>query len=278
MSLYNIQRPFAVLAALAALSVALPASAAVTLTFTGTDDNAFEGPGGYLNAVRGLPLVPPANATALPPIERAVGQVRQAGDRRALHMPTAATGLPVADGGTGVTNALTNVSPFAASGLDFGNGEVVPFSISRIGNIVNFTFGTVSLNSDARSSIGEINAIEFRIRTQATSPSLGPNSIVYSNILFNDTATVNQVLPGFTTADGGVLILLYEGIAPGDFSFSGSITQNWTAGQRPGGSALATQLKLLVMPPIPEPGTWAMMIAGFGMVGAAMRRRRIAIA
>lgn len=25
---------------------------------------------------------------------------------------------------------------------------------------------------------------------------------------------------------------------------------------------------------IPEPGTWAMMIAGFGLVGAAMRRRR----
>jgi hypothetical protein len=28
---------------------------------------------------------------------------------------------------------------------------------------------------------------------------------------------------------------------------------------------------------IPEPGTWALMILGFGAVGAAMRRRRQAI-
>jgi hypothetical protein len=28
---------------------------------------------------------------------------------------------------------------------------------------------------------------------------------------------------------------------------------------------------------VPEPASWAMMIGGFGMVGAAMRRRRTAI-
>ncbi|MBM6577743.1 PEP-CTERM sorting domain-containing protein [Microvirga sp. SRT01] len=26
---------------------------------------------------------------------------------------------------------------------------------------------------------------------------------------------------------------------------------------------------------VPEPSTWAMMIVGFGMVGGAMRRRRV---
>ncbi len=31
-------------------------------------------------------------------------------------------------------------------------------------------------------------------------------------------------------------------------------------------------------PVVPEPGTWAMLIAGFGMIGAAARRRRIAVA
>ncbi|KAB7648020.1 PEPxxWA-CTERM sorting domain-containing protein [Polymorphobacter fuscus] len=32
------------------------------------------------------------------------------------------------------------------------------------------------------------------------------------------------------------------------------------------------------VPGVPEPGTWAMLIAGFGLVGAAARRRRTAIA
>jgi hypothetical protein len=34
----------------------------------------------------------------------------------------------------------------------------------------------------------------------------------------------------------------------------------------------------VVVPGIPEAGTWAMMIAGFGLVGTAMRRRRTAVA
>jgi hypothetical protein len=33
-------------------------------------------------------------------------------------------------------------------------------------------------------------------------------------------------------------------------------------------------LKLSTVPAVPEPATWAMMIAGFGLVGGAMRRRR----
>jgi hypothetical protein len=37
-------------------------------------------------------------------------------------------------------------------------------------------------------------------------------------------------------------------------------------------------LLVFTMEPIPEPQTWAMLIAGFGLVGAAMRRRRLAVA
>jgi hypothetical protein len=41
---------------------------------------------------------------------------------------------------------------------------------------------------------------------------------------------------------------------------------------------------LVAMPPaqvvgsVPEPATWATMLSGFGMIGAAMRRRRVSIA
>jgi hypothetical protein len=30
-----------------------------------------------------------------------------------------------------------------------------------------------------------------------------------------------------------------------------------------------------VLAPVPEPGTWAMMLIGFGAIGASMRRRRL---
>jgi hypothetical protein len=36
--------------------------------------------------------------------------------------------------------------------------------------------------------------------------------------------------------------------------------------------------EIVTSPVIPEPGTWAMLIAGFGLVGAALRRRQTAIA
>ena len=44
-----------------------------------------------------------------------------------------------------------------------------------------------------------------------------------------------------------------------------------------GGEALGTlTVQYLYLDPIPEPATWGMMILGFGMVGATMRRRRSA--
>jgi hypothetical protein len=264
------------LSAVALLCVSGAASAAVTLDFSqkGTSgvDAAFEGPGGYLNGTLGLPLVPPANQTALPPVERAVGQVRSgANPRNGLFLPTAATGIPVEDGGTGVTVALTNVAPFATTNTDFFNGVSKDFTISRTGNVVTFVFGADTFTSNARTSLGGANAIEFRIRTQSGEV----NDLALTNLVFNDSLTTDQSLAAISAENGEVAVDLWSGIV-GDFQIRGTFTATWT-GNRPGGSALATQWKLLTLPTggvIPEPATWAMMIAGFGLVGAAARRRQ----
>ena len=46
-----------------------------------------------------------------------------------------------------------------------------------------------------------------------------------------------------------------------------------TAGSSPQPFLLSQRANALSAPAVPEPGTWAMMIAGFGIVGGVMRRR-----
>lgn len=262
----------------AAIFLGGAANAAVTLDFSAKGpagvDNSFEGPGGYLNGVLGLPL---AGNTALPPLERAVGQMRSgANQRNGLFLPTAATGLPVEDGGTGVTTALTNVGAFAATGTDFANGAARNFRISRVGSTVSYVLGGDSFTSDARASLSGANAIAFRIRSNAGSV----NGIALANLVFSDAQTTRQSLGSIEASNGDVAVDLWTGIV-GDFLLTGTTTASWE-GDRPGGSALATQWKLLTLPAspgvIPEPATWGLMIAGFGLVGAAARRRRVVAA
>jgi hypothetical protein len=77
--------------------------------------------------------------------------------------------------------------------------------------------------------------------------------------------------------------LLIESL-PGD---GARFTLSWTEGARSFGYSLGTDVRELggagermfqfiigTSQPVPEPATWAMMIAGFGLVGAAARKRR----
>ena len=58
------------------------------------------------------------------------------------------------------------------------------------------------------------------------------------------------------------------------------IVNNFTGGQYGGSMEMHADKPYtggLLTPPIPEPGTWAMMIAGFGLLGGVLRRRKAAI-
>jgi hypothetical protein len=85
------------------------------------------------------------------------------------------------------------------------------------------------------------------------------------NILF-DTGSI--IFPGTTAATINMGISSTTGLIFqwGPDSFNGGIDN------------LTFTVRDIGPPPIPEPGTWAMLIAGFGMIGATLRRRKIATA
>ena len=87
------------------------------------------------------------------------------------------------------------------------------------------------------------------------------------NSVQSDGAPTNRVLSGYalgTFTPEGIFSTFDAGLASLTFSF----TQNNAEGAISGGFTLST-------PPatVPEPAAWAMLIAGFGLTGAAMRRR-----
>jgi len=63
--------------------------------------------------------------------------------------------------------------------------------------------------------------------------------------------------------------------APNVSATNGLIIQHGPGSENRGLDNIVFTVKdSVAMPAVPEPASWAMMIAGFGLVGAAMRRRR----
>jgi hypothetical protein len=99
----------------------------------------------------------------------------------------------------------------------------------------------------------------------------------------------NGCCNGFlTTLRKGAHARLHIQSLPGN---AARVTMRWTDGAASFGYALGKDVRQLGgsgervlrftigdVAPVPEPATWAMMIAGFGLVGAAMRRRRESLA
>jgi hypothetical protein len=97
----------------------------------------------------------------------------------------------------------------------------------------------------------------------------GGTETAFGNFFFN---TFNDRVIDMTTssalqnlaAPGGTLTI---GIQAGGGGFQGGSDESW-------GLDNIVLSGTLVSAAVPEPATWAMMIAGFGVVGGAMRRRK----
>lgn len=285
--------PLSAAAAALVLLSSAPAAAAVRLLTTQTNDFAFEGPSGWLDNRYGpLTVVGTgAGATVLPPLERAVaesriGRANNSERTRGFHVPQAATGIPgVANAPVpgrppeGVFQALTNAGSLAPSSITTAwvSGAPVAFELGRAGTTVFYRIGATGPGtwanswSETKSYYADINAFELRIRSN-TPAANSSNALAINNLVFDDAAPGTQSLGSFGASNGELLINLWDRVS-GDFTVTGSYVFTFT-GTRPGASAVASQLKLLALPAVPEPSTWALLVAGFGLVGAVLRRRR----
>jgi hypothetical protein len=153
------------------------------------------------------------------------------------------------------------VYDFSFKGLSNGDAD---FSLEVVSPTYLTTSGLAALPGALPTSLG-YDVLNFGTNNigwfgfSNSGGSLGDGGFGYSSTSFLYTPAVNH--PGYITAPG-----VYAGDVNGNapFAFSGSATLTVTDTSLTGS--------------VPEPMTWTLMIAGFGLAGVALRRRRAAFA
>ena len=182
----------------------------------------------------------------------------------AMAQPAAAaqliTGSQISIGGPVITNT---VDASQATALDFTTGTTT--NGSAPGTVTTFNGGSTGsfAGQFCAGSCGTVNDIASLIVGGSASPFFTlTNGVTFSltNITSIDRSTAGIL--GFmgTGVFGGTLNGEPINSAPATFTFS---TQ--------GGQSTTFSATTVA---VPEPGTWALMLLGFGGIGMAMRRRR----
>ena len=163
--------------------------------------------------------------------------------------------------------------------------------LNRTGNTFNFSY-TLTNTSGAPIDASRVTIFGFNTNPNVTSASTGsgdqfdivasgnqPNGLSDIDLCFKDGGPTNNC----TGANSGLNI---GQSASGTFGLTfgsqlASITLSDFSVRYQGIDSRQLQLSdgsASGIPAIPEPATWAMMIGGFGLIGAGARRRRTALA
>lgn len=138
---------------------------------------------------------------------------------------------------------LTITGPSGTYGDDLVAGEFT--RTFEFGPQAGYQLASIDISSIA-TAIGAANDLVF-------------TSVTFNGVEFNTVLTGVQEFRNLLNQNliDGTNTIVVSGVAQTNAAFSGTIS----------------------LAPIPEPAAWAMMIAGFGLVGAATRRRaRISVA
>jgi PEP-CTERM motif len=143
-------------------------------------------------------------------------------------------------------------------------------------------------NNSGRAAVDSFEIPEFHLGDLFASIGTSPTAQAPFNFSFSESTTSSLFAPGgglYSGTPGAYLFFSGGSIAPGDsVTFSLFTTQVGSTNAKFAFSLPSVEQIFLVDPLIPgtagvpEPASWALMLAGFGLAGAAMRRRtRVAV-
>ena len=133
-----------------------------------------------------------------------------------------------------------------------------------------------------RGILGSLDGKTFRISFQLNGEELGTWGQFNVGGIGGDELSFGGESFTWNPGDGDLVLVLAitppprQGAGGGGGSFLQSETQSFTGLLPPEDGNEQTDARL-PSGAVPEPATWAMMIAGFGMAGAMMRRRRVVV-
>jgi hypothetical protein len=193
----------------------------------------------------------------------------------------------IADTAALTTGDLGQVATYTVSGLSVGAAAFGPSSDHLYGKNLGgdetglgmtndpsgqheIYFGKGFVQLDLNALLGKVNPNSIFAAFNSTTG--GEQWTIYGS---NTAGTIGSAtLPTIKTLIGSGGSESVNTLLTGNFRYYDFVS-TVAAGGASGGNVL---LKSLTVTPVPEPETWALMIAGFGGIGAALRRRRTQVA
>jgi hypothetical protein len=201
----------------------------------------------------------------------------------AMVQPAYADTYTKADFSAGIFGGGANVSPpFSGNGFFAGqtftgnfvyDNNLIPAGGTGFVNVLASSFPDI-----ANIPAADLFTFNFGPLTMTAADADEPFAIQYNNGNFNGFSYVNNfAFQGgnyqLTISGGSLSVLeLTSGIPSGRSLVNGFVNI--------GNSAVTNATPFVPVvntPAVPEPSTWLMMLAGFGIVGGAMRRRNVRV-